>query len=297
MLVAHVVSSVGATSRTASITTPILLAVLGAAVLHATWNAVAHGIGDRLIGFTLIGLTYTVIGAVVVDCTGFPSAQGWPFILASAGLHIVYELALMASYQLGQFSQVYPLARGTSPWVVAVLSITVLDQRLPAPELVGVLVISAGLISLVFLGGLPTRKELPALAASFGTGLMIASYTVVDGVGVHVSDVLGYTGWLFLLQGPAVPILALVLRRRSLFRQLRRSVVTGPTGGLVSMAAYGLILWAQTQGALAPIAALRETSIIFGGLIAALFFHERLGRERTVAAVVVVVGIVLINLH
>lgn len=298
MVVTHVFSVVGLGSRTAPpVTAPVLLAVLGAAILHATWNAVAHGISDRLVGFTLIGLAYTGAGAVVVAFTGPPTAAGWPFILVSAGLHILYQLALMASYQLGEFGQVYPLARGTSPWVVALVSITVLDQRLPLPELLGVLVVSAGLISLVFVGGLPTHKELPALAAAFGTGLMIASYTVVDGVGVHATNVFAYAGWLFLLQGPAVPILALVRRGGRLATQLRRSLVTGPTGGLVSMAAYGLVLWAQTQGALAPIAALRETSIIFGGLIATLFFHERLGRGRTVAAVVVVAGIILINLH
>lgn len=298
MLVAHVFSAVESGSRTApSMSTSVLLAVLGAAVLHATWNAVAHGISDRLVGFALIGLAYTGAGAVIVAFTGPPATAGWTFILVSAGLHVLYNLALMASYQLGEFSQVYPLARGTSPWVVALVSITVLDQQLPLPELLGVLVVSGGLISLVFLGGLPTRKELPALVAAFGTGLMIASYTVVDGVGVHVTNVVAYTGWLFLLQGPAVPIAALALRRRTLPAQLRRSLVTGPTGGLVSMAAYGLVLWAQSQGALAPIAALRETSIIFGGLIATVFFHERLGRGRTLAAVVVVAGIVLINLR
>lgn len=298
MVAAHVVTAVEFGSRSApTVSTPVLIAVLGAAVLHATWSAVAHGISDRLVGFTLIGLAYTGAGAVTVIITGGPSPQAWPFILASAGLHGVYQLALMASYQLGEFSQVYPLARGTSPWVVAVVSITVLDQRLPGWELLGVLVVSAGLISLVFVGGLPTRKEFPALAAAFGTGLLIASYTVVDGIGVHLTNVVGYAGWLFFLQGPAMPIVALARRRRALLRQLRRSVLTGPTGGLVSMAAYGLVLWAQTQGALAPIAALRETSIIFGGLIATVFFHERLGRGRTMAAVVVVAGIVLINLH
>jgi drug/metabolite transporter (DMT)-like permease len=298
MVVAYVISAVQVGSRIAPpVSIPVLLAVLGAAVLHAVWNAVAHGISDRLVGFTLIGLAYTGAGAVVVAFTGPPTAAGWPFVLVSAGLHVVYQLALMASYQLGEFSQAYPLARGTSPWVVAVVSITVLNQGLPGWELLGVLVVSAGLISLVFVGGLPTSKEFPALAAAFGTGLMIASYTVVDGIGVHVTDVAAYAGWLFMLQGPALPILALAQRRRLLLRQLRRSLLTGPTGGLVSMAAYGLVLWAQTQGALAPIAALRETSIIFGGLIATVFFHERLGRGRTVAAAAVVLGIVLINLH
>jgi drug/metabolite transporter (DMT)-like permease len=276
---------------------PVVLAVLGAAVLHAAWNAIAHGIDDRMVGFALIGLAYTGACAPIVLLTGAPSAAAWPYILSSAGVHILYQLALMASYHLGQFSQVYPLARGTSPWVVAAVSITLLDQRLPLWELIGVLVISAGLISLVFVGGFPARAQLPALAAAFGTGLLIATYTVIDGVGVHTTDVVSYSGWLFLLQGPAVPLLALAIRRRALIAHARPSAITGLCGGFVSLAAYGLVLWAQTRGALAPIAALRESSIIFGALIGAVFFRERLGCGRALAGLVIVTGIVLINLQ
>jgi drug/metabolite transporter (DMT)-like permease len=275
----------------------IVLAVLGAAVLHAAWNAIAHGVGDRLVGFALIGLAYTGVSAVVVAVSGLPEASAWPFVLASAAVHVLYQLALMTSYHLGQFSQAYPLARGTSPWVVAVVSIFLLGQHMSPPELAGVLVISAGLISLVALGGRPTRADLPALAAAFGTGLLIATYTVIDGVGVHRTGLASYAGWLFLLQGPAVPLVAVAARRRALAGQLRPSLVTGLVGGVVSLAAYGLVLWAQTRGALAPIAALRETSIIFGALIGAVAFHERMGRGRALAAVVVVGGIILLNLR
>jgi drug/metabolite transporter (DMT)-like permease len=278
---------------TSPISASVVIAVLGAAVLHATWNAIAHGVADRLVGFTLIGAACTGCGAITVMAVGLPSAGAWPFVIVSAIVHVAYTLLLLLSYQLGQFSQVYPLARGTSPWVVAVVATTVLGQRLPAAELAGVLIISAGLISLVFLG---RRAPLDALGAAFGTGLMIACYTVLDGVGVHRGPVLAYIGWLFLLEGPAVPLLAVVRRGRDLPGQLRPSLAVGLTGGVVSMAAYGLVLWAQTRGALAPIAALRETSIIIGAVIGAIFFGERFGYRRAVASAVVVLGIILINL-
>jgi drug/metabolite transporter (DMT)-like permease len=125
---------------------------------------------------------------------------------------------------------------------------------------------------------------------------MIATYTVIDGLGVTQAPVATYAGWMFLLQGPALPLLAFWRRGRVLPRQVRGVVGVGLTGGVVSLVAYGLILWAQTSGALAPIAALRETSIIFGALIGAVFFGERLGRGRAVAAAVVVVGIALVSL-
>lgn len=273
----------------------VILVVLGAAVLHATWNAMAHGAPDRVAGLALFELAAGVIGLVAILLTGLPPAGTWGYIVASALLHLAYLGGLLASYQLGQFSQMYPLARGTSPWVVAVVSIVVLHQHLAVVELAGVLLISGGLIGLVFIGR-PGRRQLPALLAAFGTGLMIASYTVVDGVAVHKMPVATYMGWVFMLQGFAVPLAVVLWRGPQTFNLPKPAIVSGLFGGVVSMAAYGLVLWAQTRGALAAIAALRETSIIFGALIGALFFNERFGPKRAAAAAVVVSGIVLITL-
>ncbi|WP_427887552.1 DMT family transporter [Kribbella sp. GL6] len=272
----------------------VILVVLGAAVLHATWNAMAHGAPDRVAGLALFEVAAGVIGLVAVLVMGLPPAGTWGYIVASALLHLAYLGGLLASYQLGQFSQMYPLARGTSPWVVAVVSIVVLHQQLALLELAGVLLVSAGLIGLVFIGR-PGRNQLPAILAAVGTGLMIASYTVVDGVAVHKMPVATYMGWVFMLQGFAVPLAVLAWRGPRTFDLPRSAILSGLAGGVVSMAAYGLVLWAQTRGTLAAIAALRETSIIFGAIIGALFFHERFGPKRATAAAVVVAGIVLIT--
>ncbi len=276
--------------------TLVTLAVLLAAVLHATWNALAHGVADRVIGFSLIGLTYTAVGGVVVMFTGPPALEAWPLVLASAAVHVLYQFGLLASYRLGEFSQVYPLARGTSPWVVTLLSAVLLGQHIPPVQLAGVLVVSAGLLSLVFVGGLPGRVAVPGLLAAFGTGLLIATYTVIDGVGVYRTGVLGYAAWMFLLQGPALPLAGWASRRRSFLPGLRRHWRGGIAGGLVSMAAYGIVLWAQTRATLGPVAALRETSIVFGALLGVIFLGERMGRGRAVLAGIVVAGIVLIDL-
>jgi drug/metabolite transporter (DMT)-like permease len=291
-----VVPPVAAGPLAAGAGTVVVAAVLSAAVLHATWNAIAHGAADRLVGFTAIGIAYTGCGAVVALIGGSPPGGAWPYIVTSAVLHAGYQLLLLASYQLGQFSQVYPLARGTSPWVVALVATSVLGQDLPPLELAGVVIVSAGLISLVFFGGRPARAGLSALAAAFGTGLLIAAYTVVDGIGVHHAPLASYSGWLFFLTGPALPLFAAARRGRALPAQLRPALVVGVAGGVVSLAAYGLVLWAQTRGALAPIAALRETSIIIGAVIGAVFFDERFGVGRAMASTVVVAGIILINM-
>jgi drug/metabolite transporter (DMT)-like permease len=273
----------------------IVFAVLFSALLHATWNSLAHAVSDRLVGFALIGVADAVGGGLMVAFAGLPPAGVWPFIITSAALHVAYNLLLLASYQLGEFSQMYPLARGTSPWVVALISVVVLGRELPVSELAGVLAVSAGLIALVFIGGRPGRKDLPALAAAVLTGLAIASYTVVDGLGVMHAPLFAYTGWMFLLQGPPIAVLAVIRRGRRLPAAVRESAVPGLVGGAISIVAYTIVLWAQTSGALAPIAALRETSIVFGALIGAVFLGEKLGARRAMAAAVVLAGVVLIS--
>ncbi|MDA2810766.1 DMT family transporter [Nocardiopsis sp. RSe5-2] len=278
-------------------TSTAFFAVLAAALLHAAWNAIAHAVTDRLIGFALIGAAGTVAGAATAAYAGVPDPASWPALGLSALLHVGYMGFLMLSYRLGDFGQVYPLARGTSPWLVAIGAAVLVGETLTPAHLAGVLVVSAGLTALVFAGGVPGRAQLPALGAALLTGVMIAGYTVVDGIGVRASgDPLAYLAWLMVLEGPWFLIAAVVLRRGALPAQLRPVWRIGALGGVMSMAAYGLVLWAQTMGDLAAVAALRETSIIFGAVIAAVVFREGMGRVKVVSAAVVAVGIALLNL-
>jgi drug/metabolite transporter (DMT)-like permease len=273
----------------------VVAITLVAAVLHAVWNAIAHRVHDRLVGFALIGAAYTVVGGATALVVGLPPSAAWPFVLGSAAIHVVYTLLLWASYQLGEFSQVYPVARGTAPWVVAVIEV-LLGHHLPALQLVGILVISLGLLSLALDGGRPSRSTLPALGAAVATGIAIAGYTVVDASAVARTPVLVYATWMFLIQGPVMPVLALVRRGCRVRTTTWPVLAVGFGGGVVSLAAYGLVLIAQTSGATAAVAALRETSIVIGAVIGAVFLGERFGTGRVIAAVVVAAGIVLVDL-
>jgi len=274
---------------------PVVAAVLLAAFLHAAWNAVAHAIADRLIGFALIGAAATAGGAVLTLVVGAPAPASWPYLAVSAALHVGYSLLLLRSYELGEFGQAYPLARGTSPWLVAIGAAAFAHETLTPPRLAGVAVISVGLASLVFAGRL-TRADVPAIGAALLTGVTIAAYTTVDGLGVrHAGGALGYAAWLFIAEGAVIPLMAVAARREKLWVQARPHLAAGLAGGVASIIAYGLVLWAQTRGALAPIAALRETSVIIGAIIGALVFRERFGRWRIVATVLVAGGVALIN--
>ncbi|HEX4831618.1 MAG TPA: EamA family transporter [Trebonia sp.] len=284
----------------------VTLAVLGAAITHAIWNALAHRIKDQVVSFALIGIGSIVVAIPLIVVAAMPRGGAWPFLAASAAIHVFYMLFLMRSFTLGDFGQVYPVARGTSPLVVTVLAAAFLAEWPTAAQLAGVLVISAGMAVLVLAGrrgdggggggrgGTPSRA---ALLAAFATGLTIAAYTVVDGTGVRRSgSPVGYIAWLMLLTGLGVPAWAAVRRRRELRAAPRAILASGLAAGALSVLAYGLVLWAQTRGALAPIAALRETSVIFGALIATLAFREPFGRARIAAAVVVAAGIVILSL-
>ena len=277
-----------------SLSLTVTFAVIAAAVTHAVWNAIAHGIKDQTLAFALIGVGGIAVGIPLVIVAAMPRGDCWPYLLGSVAIHIFYNLLLMQCYRLGEFSQVYPLARGTSPLVVTILAAIFIHEHLTLPQVAGVLVVSAGLATLVLAGRRPGRA---AFAAAVGTGLTIAAYTTVDGAGVRLSaSPVGYIGWLMVLESLCVPMFAVFRRRDVLLKQPKRILLAGLAAGALSVLAYGLVLWAQTRGALAPIAALRETSVIFGAIIGTLIFREPFGRTRIVATVLVATGIVLLNL-
>ena len=280
----------------------VSLAVLVAAVTHATWNAIAHGIKDQVLAFGLIGAGSIAVAVPLVALAPFPLGKCWPYLLASVVIHVFYNLLLMRSYRYGEFGQVYPLARGTSPLVVTVLAAVFAAERPSVPQVLGVLVISCGLAVLVFAGrrsrpGSQSGPSRAALLAAGATGLTIAAYTTVDGLGVRLSgSSVGYIAWLMLLESLCVPAWALVRRRRDVMGGVsRRVLLSGVSAGVLAVLAYGLVLWAQTHGALAPIAALRETSVIFGTVIGTVVFREPFGRWRIAATVLVVIGVLLLN--
>lgn len=274
----------------------VTAAVLLAALIHAGWNAVAHRIPDRRAGFMLIGVACTVIGGAIALGSPLPAGAAWPFLGASAALHTGYLLLLMRSYQLGDFSQVYPLARGTSPLVVAVVAMIAIGEPLSTAHAAGVLAISAGLGVLVFSHSTLRRSNRAAITAAVLTGLFIAAYSVVDGVGVRGSGTtVGYVGWVFLMQGPLTPAILLSRGRLALVRLARPHLLAGLSVGVASVASYGIVLWAQSRTSLAAVAALRELSIVFGAIIGAFVYREGLGPRRVLGALLAVVGVALLN--
>jgi drug/metabolite transporter (DMT)-like permease len=274
------------------------VAVLGAAVAHATWNAIAHSVKDKILAVGLISVGGAICATPLAALAPMPTAAAWPFLAASVAVHMAYNIGLMLSYALGDFSQTYPLARGTAPLVVTILAAAFVGEIPTVTQALGVATVFCALSSLALTGrATAALADRRAVLAAIATGLTIATYTVIDGVGVRRSgSAVGYAGWLILLEGGLVGVAAMLVRREGLLRSIRSIWLPCLGGGAISLLAYGLVLWAQTHGSLAPISALRETSIILGALIGTLVFHERFGRQRVIASIFVAAGIVLLTL-
>jgi len=275
----------------------VVLLVLLAAVLHATWNAIAHSAEDRLVGFALISTSTLVLGAVCI-LVGEP--VGWHYFwmaALSASLHVAYLVLLMASYQVADLSRAYPLSRGTGVALTAIASIVLPRSPLGLDVVLGTGLVVLGLVGVTLAGPRLTGADTRGIATALGTGVAIAGYTVVDGLAVSGgAPVVAYAGWLMFLQSWVVPTYAVARRGRSLLATSGRQVAYGLGGGAVSLAAYGLVLLAQTSGALAAVAALRELSIALGVLIGAFVLHEAAARKRLLPALVLTAGAVVLAL-
>ena len=294
----------------------VTMLVLGSALLHAAWNALVKTGGDRLSVMSTIHLTWGVIGGAGIFLVPWPLSASWPFILLSVVLHWLYIAGLLTMYREGDLSLVYPLARGSAPLMLAVLSALWVGEVLTILGWVGVTGVSLG-IGVLTLGGrrraggdldeagamaaLRKRKaHRRAVWSALFTGMTIVGYTLVDGVGVRRSgSPLGYAAWLFLLQGGGWGlgwlVWLLLARRPAGGVPLRRRLPTELMAGVMSLAAYGMVIWAMNLAPLAVVSALRETGVIFAALIGTVLLKEPFGRHRIAAAAIVALGVVLLN--
>lgn len=271
-----------------------LFMVLTAAVLHASWNAIVKGAGDRALAMALVAFAHVVIGGIALFFVPAPAPASWPFIVASAIIHYAYYGFLFLSYRYGDLSHVYPIARGIAPMLVALGALVFAGEMLVPKAWGGVIAVSLGigLLSLRRNGALTADRA--AVLSALATGVMIATYSVNDGIGIRLSDApAGYIAWIFFLE---FPITALILfrRRQAPWRLPGRAVAIAFTGGLLSVLAYGLVLYAKTIAPLAAVSAVRESSVIIAALIGVVLFGERPWGRRVVAAVIVALGVILL---
>jgi drug/metabolite transporter (DMT)-like permease len=272
--------------------------VLFAALLHASWNAMLHGNRDRFLSMTWMSIAIAVVSTVAVVFVPWPPQAAWPCIIASGLVHIVYNVSLVRAYRRGDLAQAYPIARGSSPLLVALGAALFAHEAIGPLHALGIAMISGGIISLALEGGSVSRSG--ALAA-LTVGATIAVYTVIDGIGVRSMNghALAYTAWMFMFYW-LMPVLFVAMRGiDALWTPLRdapMSITSSLAGGLVSIAAYGIVIWAMQSGAMGTVSALRETSVVFAVLIGRMFLREAVSKKRWLACLIVAAGAVCLGL-
>ena len=267
--------------------------ILCAALMHASWNAILHRDADRLWSMVLMCMVSAACALPFALTLPAPAPASWPFIAASASLQIVYCLFLVRAYRDAELSQIYPIARGSAPFMVALGAALFAHERLGPVALIGIACVSGGVIS---LARGKDRAHPTAVAIAVSTGLMIAGYTLVDGIGARRSlDSYSYTAWLFVCQGAPMPLIYMLVRGRMRIPLNRETLLTA-FGGLISALGYGAVVLAMTLSAMGAVAALREVSILFALAIGRLFLKERLSPPRIAAGVVIAAGAICLAL-
>jgi drug/metabolite transporter (DMT)-like permease len=277
----------------------VFAAVLIAAACHAGWNATIKGGVDPLATTVVISIGAAVVAAALLPVVGLPAGAAWPWCAASVLIHLVYFAALIESYRAGDMGQVYPIARGSAPLMTAVVTTALVGERLGLAGWGGIILLVAGVMLLSLRGGRDlTRLDRKAVGFALFTAVTICAYSVVDGVGArHAGSANAYSVALFVGIGPVMVIYALAWRGREVIPAMRRHWRLGLAGGTLQLGSYGIAIWAMTVAPIAIVAALRETSVLFGALIAIIFLKEPLRASRVAAALMIVAGLTLIRLY
>ncbi len=270
--------------------------VLLAGVLHATWNTLVKIGGDRTAVLALVMVCGALPWLPFIAFLPPPAMASWPYLGMSLLIHLGYYAFLLGAYRHGDLSQVYPIARGGAPALVALGAWGLAGESLSLGEATGLAVVCLGILSLAWSrGGL--NADVRGIAFALLTAATIGAYIVVDGLGVRLSGApLSYVAWLFVTEGIAMALLGLWLRRRALKAALRTSWASGLLGGLLSTASYGIAVYALSLGPMAHIAALRETSVIVAALIGTRLLGEPFGARRVAAATAVAVGAIVLQI-
>jgi len=274
----------------------IVFAVLIAALLHAVWNALVKVSGDRLVTMGITAATAAIMATPLLFVFPLPAAQSWIYLLLSVVLHAAYMLLLVKSYSHGDFVQIYPVARGSAPLLTGLLGFILLKEKLTPTEISGMFFIVAGIFALALerIGGVAQMSR-PALFYSLLTGLCITGYSLVDGVGARLSGSShGFIVWMFFLDGLVIPVIALLRRKNMVRSTIKMAWKPGVAVAIISSAAYWIVIWAYSQERIAPIAALRETSVLFALLISAFILKETINAKRLGVILMMVSGVALL---
>lgn len=275
----------------------VFLAVLVAALMHASWNLLVKLKLDRFLSLFLLQTLMGLMGIAMLVFFAWPSRASLPYVVASGVLHTGYNIFLARSYRDGDLSLVYPIARGAAPLITLLATWLVASEQISAVTAIAIGILVSG-IWLVAVGKSKSLKlDRVSLFFALGTSCFIAAYTVVDGLGGRLSGAAsGYTAMVFILDAVFMFGAGFYMRGPGILRSVAPFWKSGILGALLSASAYWIVIWAMTLAPIAAVAALRETSILFVILMSAKYLKEQMSWMRVVGGVLVVLGAVALRL-
>lgn len=276
--------------------TTVFLAVIGAALLHAAWNALVKGGRDKRMSMGAVVLGHVPLAVMVLPFVPMPAIESLPYLVLGIILHFGYQVFLLQSYEKGDLTQVYPIARGSAPLIVALFSVVVLGVHLDALEVLAIIIIGAGILSLALVRQTDGLRNGNAARLALVTGLFIASYSLNDGLGARLAGTsLGFFSWLAIGNGIVMAFYLMVRSPKIIGHIYSKGFGIFALGGSASFIAYALVTWAFTQAPIALVTALRETSIIFALLLGVFFLKERLDLVKLFSTVTTLLGAILLR--
>ena len=274
----------------------VFLAVLAAAMMHAGWNAVVKGGTDPFKSVTQVSLFSGGIALFLLPFVKVPALDVWPWLAASAAIHTLYRFMLIGAYRAGDMAQVYPIMRGAAPLMTAVATALLINERVSAAGFAAIAALSLGVFLMSLRGGRVGGFERRAVVMALLSAASTCGYTLADGLGARVNGSgPGYALWMFVLNAATMQAIAMAMKGRQAYDGLRAQWPVMAGGGVMSMSAYFIVIWAMTQAPIALVAALRETSVLFGSLIAMVILKEAMTRWRALASAFVLLGMALLK--
>jgi drug/metabolite transporter (DMT)-like permease len=274
----------------------VFLAVITAALLHATWNALVKGGADKRLNMAGVVIGHIPMALLVLCFVPAPDPASYPYLLAGMALHFGYQMFLLASYKIGDLTQVYPIARGVAPLLVASVSVLFLGVNLSGTEMLAIAFIALGILSIALVRGADGLRNTKAAGMALITGCFIASYSLVDGTGARLAGTaLGFYAWLGIANSIVFAIYLGITTPKTLSDLFNKGRMVFWVGGTASFAAYSLVIWSFTQAPIALVTALRETSIIFALFIGVGFMGERLSLAKVLSTMITLCGVALLR--
>ena len=277
-------------------TLDVFLLVLAAAAMHAGWNAVVKGGADPFVSVTHVSLFSGLTALLCLPLVSIPIAAAWPWLALSAVLHTVYRFMLIGAYRTGDMAQVYPIMRGAAPMMTAIGTALLIGEVISLTGFAAVGALSCGVFLMSLKGGRVGNFQSRAVAFALASAMATCGYSLADGFGARLNgSASSYALWMFVGNALAMQTIALAMRGPAVYADLHKTWALSAGGGLMSMTAYFIVIWAMTQAPIALVAALRETSVLFGAVIALVILKEPLTGWRVLASLLVLLGVGLLR--